>query len=691
MVSYPLAAAGALLIGICEAFAAFEASSYKEVIVFASMVPILLVRSATSKWRIDDEEEDEASAGRGSAGRWLTFVGAVWARAPRSAIWAIGAVVLMTTPFLASELQITLVDNILLYAMVTLGVVLLTGVAGQVSFGQAAFVGLGAYSAAVLSSSCALAGWLGFPSIGSRCDVPPLASFLVALTVTSIAAFLLGQITLRMREHYLPIATIAWGISIYYLFGNAPGLGGFSGISDLPSLQLPHPSFIDGIVPRLSYEARLYFLILAVAAASAIAVSNLLDSRTGRAIRALHSRGPMAESQGVDTAALKIRVFVVAALLACVSGWLYAQLQRFVNPSPFSLQAGVEFVFMAVVGGSGYIWGALLGAGAVKLVENLLQDIFSSEVLGSVSTLQNVLFGVGILLLLRFMPSGIAGSLASLAPRRNMSAAAEAPLLPVPIRGNPETLALEVRGVSKRFAGLTAVDQVDFHVKPGEIVALIGPNGAGKSTLFNLITGVTPPTAGSVFLGGQRLSALSAHDIARLGVARSFQHFKLLSDRSVLENVAIGAYARTRSGVLRSMLRLDRNEEALALAEARAQIDRLGLTEFAGVAAGELPLGKRRIVEVARALAASPVMILLDEPAAGLRYREKQDLALVLRQLRASGIGILLVEHDMAFVMNLADRVVVMNFGRKIAEAAAAEVRSNPAVLEAYLGVAHAE
>lgn len=399
----------------------------------------------------------------------------------------------------------------------------------------------------------------------------------------------------------------------------------------------------------------------------------------------------MAESQGVDTAALKIRVFVVAALLACVSGWLYAQLQRFVNPSPFSLQAGVEFVFMAVVGGSGYIWGALLGAGAVKLVENLLQDIFSSEVLGSVSTLQNVLFGVGILLLLRFMPSGIAGSLASLAPRRNMSAAAEAPLLPVPIRGNPETLALEVRGVSKRFAGLTAVDQVDFHVKPGEIVALIGPNGAGKSTLFNLITGVTPPTAGSVFLGGQRLSALSAHDIARLGVARSFQHFKLLSDRSVLENVAIGAYARTRSGVLRSMLRLDRNEEALALAEARAQIDRLGLTEFAELRQANCRSASDGSSRWRARSPQSPVMILLDEPAAGLRYREKQDLALVLRQLRASGIGILLVEHDMAFVMNLADRVVVMNFGRKIAEAAAAEVRSNPAVLEAYLGVAHAE
>jgi branched-chain amino acid transport system permease protein len=246
---------------------------------------------------------------------------------------------------------------------------------------------------------------------------------------------------------------------------------------------------------------------------------------------------------------------------------------------------------------------------------------------------------------------------------------------------------LDVCGVGKRFGGLTALRDVSFKVQAAEIVALIGPNGAGKSTLFNAITGFGPPNSGSIVIRGENVQGRSPNRIAALGVRRTFQHVKLLPDRSVLENVALGAYGHSRSGILRSILRLDRGEERGTFARAQVLIERIGLADKTYHRAADLALGQQRLVEIARALAAGPLLLMLDEPAAGLRYLEKQALAEVLRQLKDSGIGILLVEHDMGFVMALADRVVVMSFGEKIAEGAACEIQADPIVREAYLGV----
>jgi branched-chain amino acid transport system permease protein len=251
-----------------------------------------------------------------------------------------------------------------------------------------------------------------------------------------------------------------------------------------------------------------------------------------------------------------------------------------------------------------------------------------------------------------------------------------------------EDVLLRIDHARKQFGGVIAVNDVSFAVGTGEIVALIGPNGAGKSTTFNLITGVLTATGGTISVLGRKIDNAPPQEVTRLGVCRTFQHVKLVPDMTVLENVAIGAHLRGHSGALASMFRLDRAEEARLLAEAARQVDRVGLAEHVDTQAGSLSLGQQRIVEIARALCADPILLLLDEPAAGLRHMEKQRLAKLLRELRDGGMSVLLVEHDMGFVMGLADRIVVLDFGTRIAEGTPEAIKTNPDVIRAYLGAA---
>lgn len=247
---------------------------------------------------------------------------------------------------------------------------------------------------------------------------------------------------------------------------------------------------------------------------------------------------------------------------------------------------------------------------------------------------------------------------------------------------------LEIRALSKSFGGVKATDNVSLDFADGSLTAVIGPNGAGKSTTFNLITGVLTATSGKIAVLGNEVANAPPQEVVKLGVARTFQHVKLVPDMTVLENVAIGAHLRGNSGAISSMLRLDRADEAKLLAEAARQIARVGLSDQIDQLAGSLSLGQQRIVEIARALCVDPMLLLLDEPAAGLRHMEKQRLAALLRQLRDGGMSVLLVEHDMGFVMDLADRIVVLDFGTKIAEGTPATIKRNPDVIKAYLGAA---
>jgi branched-chain amino acid transport system permease protein len=578
------------------------------------------------------------------------------------------ALVMAAIPFIPGmpPFWIVLLDNIGLAALVAMGLVLLTGVGGLTSFGQAAFCGFGAYTTAVLTTAYGVSPWLTLP---------------LALLVSGAAAVLLGIVTVRLSGHYLPLGTIAWGIALFYLFSKLEFLGRNDGISGIPPLAIGPIKMLD--------PGTIYFTIWIAVILCAVLTMNLLDSRTGRAVRALRRGHIAAEAFGVQTPRAKLLVFIYAAVLAGLSGWLYAHFQRAANPTPFGPQSGIEYLFIAVVGGAGYVWGAVLGAAIVVVLKEILQS-YLPFIFGGQGQLEIIVFGILLVVLLQLAPTGVWPWLMSLLPFESGRKRPDPSIAPLAhARPNLESgTLLRIDNARKQFGGVIAVNDVSFDVQAREIVALIGPNGAGKSTTFNLITGVLTSSGGTISLLGKSIDNAPPQEVVKLGVARTFQHVKLVPDMTVLENVAIGAHLRGHAGAIASMLRLDRADEAGLLAEAARQIERVGLSEQINQLAGSLSLGQQRIVEIARALCVDPILLLLDEPAAGLRHMEKQQLAALLRQLRDGGMSVLLVEHDMGFVMDLADRIVVLDFGTKIAEGAPDAIKRNPDVIKAYLGAA---
>ncbi|WP_175760080.1 ABC transporter permease subunit [Burkholderia anthina] len=543
-------------------------------------------------------------------------------------------------------------------SIVVLGLAFLLAT-GQLSLGHAAFLGLGAYAASLLTL---------------KLGVPPLLAIPLATALCAGIGWFLGKLTLGMKGHYLPLATLAYGMAISTLFVAEMDLtGGASGLTGIPALS------IFGV----SMEARgMATLIWVLVLLCFLAYRRIYRSRVGRVARALKSNSTMASAFGVEVAKVKTQVFVLSAALGGLAGALYAYYMQFLSPSSFSLGTSINLLIMTVLGGVAHPLGALLGVVFFNVLELSGQHVIAN-VLGLPGQVESMLLGAVLIVALLKWPGG----LLTWAGVSSSYDAAEDEASPVSREASMgPTATLKAKGVTKRFGGLTALSEVDVCVPERTITGLIGPNGAGKSTLFNVMTGVFPATSGSVTVTGEPLPNELRKVVSR-GISRTFQHVQLVQELDVLQNVLIGGYIHGKSGLLAAAIGADRQEEGAMVREALAALRRVGLSEIANTRVSDLPLGSQRLVEIARALMTHPSILLLDEPAAGLRAPEKQRLSQLLQSLRDDdGMTVLIVEHDMELVMGCADYLFVLNYGSLLAQGVPVEVQMNPEVIRAYLG-----
>ncbi len=549
-----------------------------------------------------------------------------------------------------------------IFAIAAIGLSLLLGNVNQISIGQAGFFGIGAYAVASLTTIWNLPAWLSWP----------LAA-LIGIAVATLMGLALGFIALRFRGHYLAMATLAFGLICVGVFHETSVLGGAIGIEDVP-----YPQF--GPLTISGYPAYWFAWILALLAA--LLTLNLLRGRSGRAFEAIRNDELAAEVLGVPTRRYKIFAFAYAGALAGLGGTIYAAFLGIVVPDAVSVPLSISFLLMVVLGGSGGVSGALIGAALIGFL-----DISGHQF----ENTREVVYGLLVILVVIAAPAGAFGLI-----RSRFRAPAYVPLSGGPVAATPRAIVapapaqapLAVANVTQRFGGLVAVNDVSFSLTRGTLTSLIGPNGAGKTTLFNAIGGVGRLSAGRVQIAGIDVTGWQPHRVAALGVGRTFQNARLFGDMTVLENVVAGAFRTERTSFAADVFGLpsSRRSEREATDRARDALARLYLEPIATTLAKDLAFGDRRRVELARALAADPWLLLVDEPAAGLNAGERTALTGDLLALRDAGMTLLLIEHDMRLVMSISERVMVLKFGTMIADGPADAVRNDPAVVAAYLG-----
>jgi branched-chain amino acid transport system permease protein len=572
---------------------------------------------------------------------------------------------------------------VLIFAILAIGLSLVMGLAGQVSLAQAAFFGAGAYGSAILTATYGWNAWLAAP---------------VAVLGACAVALLVGLPALRVQSHYLGIVSLGLAVAFASLLTNATITGGASGISRIPPLALPGVDLTD--------EYNYYYLVLAVLAAALAFALFIARTTLGRRFRAMRDDGLAAGAAGIEIAQYRLIAFLLAGLMGGVAGVLYAHLVRYVSADTFSLDVMFLLLAMVVIGGRDSIWGAVVGAALLITARDLLTGI---------QTYQQLAYGSLIVATVVFAPQGLAGAAAAARRRLGLTW----PAIPIPIRvpslrrADQRAVAdqpapprsrvhlaagtaapmLRVDGVGKRFRGLRALASVSLEVPAGEIHGVIGPNGSGKTTLFNVVSGIHRPSAGRVLVDGVDATGRRAHQLSRLGVARTFQNLRLFRGLTALENVMVAldrdpAWAHARYLVAPwSVLRAERERRR----EAHALLAAFGLAEVADEQAVSLPYGHQRRLEMARALAARPSLLLLDEPAAGLNAAEQEALKASIRRIRDGGVTVVVIDHNMALVMTLCDRVTVLAHGSVIASGAPGAVARDPAVIEVYLGTGTSE
>ena len=589
----------------------------------------------------------------------------IWLLRNRNWVFAsVAAVLLLAMPEIAgNEYALRFYTLMLIYMILALGLNVLVGLTGLVSLGQAGLYAIGAYTAAILAT---------------RIGVGFVPCLLLGMLFSGAFGVLLAYPTVRVRGVYLAVVTIAFGIIVENIAIEWDSLtGSWVGISDVPQ---------PGIF-GIPIGHRTYFYLVGGCALIAFAINvNILNSRFGRAMLATSQSEIAASSLGINVTAIRTLAFVISAVTAGAAGVFYVFLNKYISPDIFSFGDSIRFLLMVILGGAGTTLGPVVGAGVLSYLPEFLQQF---------GEWQAFAYGALLAIVMFFLPRGIIGSLADILQRFLPATPVQAST----VKGDPLKeflggarseggICLEAENVSLRFGGLSALNNVQTKVATGSIHGLIGPNGAGKSTLLNAASGIYQVSSGRILFEGEDITAMRSYQLARRGLARTFQNTELFKEMTALENVWNGFYSHYRSGLISAILRLPnyRTDEVRYRQAALALLDYVGLSTFAETKAKDLPFGFQRKLEIARALAVSPRLLLLDEPAAGLTHSEVDDLRDLILQLVEHGITIVVVEHHMDLVMAISSQMTVLDYGEVIARGTAAEVQENARVIEAYFG-----